>query len=89
MLKLHKDFHTFSTPGQIISNECCPQFGIPEQSEIINKFENVETTQGFSYIFQTTLNRFCVHGRIHEHAEISDLVENLDISLDKCKKTIS
>ena len=83
MLKLHKDFHTFSTPGQIISNECCPQFGIPEQSEIINKFENVEITQGFSYFFQIKLNGFCVHGKIHEHAEIIDASENVNISLDQ------
>ena len=89
MLKSHKDFHTFWTPDQIILNDCCPQLGIPEQSEIINKLKTVNFTQGFSYLFQITLNEFCLHLRIPEHAEIIDTLENVNISLNQCNKTDS
>ena len=88
MLNPHKDFHTFWTPAQIILNERCPQLSIPEQSEIINKLEIVEITQGFPYFFQIRLNQFCLHERIPEHAEIIDTLKNVHISLDQSKKTI-
>ena len=81
MLNPHKDFHTFWTPAQIILNERCPQLSIPEQSEIINKLEIVEITQGFPYFFQIRLNQFCLHERIPEHAEIIDKSDN-DVSID-------
>ena len=89
MLKSHKVFHTFSTPGQIRLNECCPQIRIAEQSEIINKVKTIEITQGFSYFFQITLNGFCAHWRIHEHFGIIGTLGNANISLHQCNKTDS
>ena len=83
------DFHTFWTPDQIILNDCCPQLRVSEQSEIIGKFKIYKITQGFSYFLQIPLNGLCLHLRILDHGEITDLFENLHISLDQCKKMIS
>ena len=88
MLKLHKVFHTFWTPEQIILSELCLHLRIPEHFEIIDKLKTVEITQGFSYFFQITLDEFCPHLRIPEHLEIIETLTNVNISLDKCKKSI-
>ena len=89
MLILHKDFHSFSTPDQIILNECCTKLRIPEHFEIIDKLKNVQITQGLSYFFQIILNECCPHLRIPEHFEIIDTMKNVNISLDQCNKTNS
>ena len=88
MLKSHKVFHTFSTPGEIILYEGCPQVAIPEHAELIGKLKNVNITQGFSYYFQITLDGFCLHFRFPEHLEIIETLTNANISLDQCKKSI-
>jgi len=88
MLKTHKVFHTYSTSGQIILNECCLRIRIPEHVELIDKLENVEITQGFSCFFETTLGGCCPHFRIPEHLEIIETLTNVNISLDQCKKMI-
>ena len=87
MLKLHKVFHTFWIPDQIILNNVCSQFIIPEHFEVIDKLQNVEITQGFSYVFRIALNGFCAHWGIHENFKIIDTLENCNISLDQCNKT--
>ena len=88
MLKSHKVLHIFSTPGEIILNECCPQITIPEHVELIGKLKNDKITQGFSYYFQITLDGCCLHFRIPEHLEIISSLTNVNISLDQCKNTI-
>ena len=62
---------------------------MPEHFEIMDKLKHIEITQGFSYFFELALNECCPHLKIPDHAEITDLFENLHISLDQCKKTIS
>ena len=88
MLKSHKVFHSFSTSGQIILNECCLRIRIPGHVEVMDKLEIVEIRQGFSRFFETTLDGCCPRFGIPEHLETIETLTNVNISLDQCKKTI-